>query len=213
MKKSKKVVTAIVGVVVALSVISFSAAAALGFHAMVTLFKGRVAPLGVVTENYRVRISSEDRSYGRVADFTNNETTEFPILNNVKYDIDNGVWTSGDKPIETPTAIFKLDSTEGTVENCKLRSKVDGNEMLVPTIRVGVVLEYPSGEKKAAILNGVADTTATTIDLSEVPYSMNIGVISSDEPVTVTACAWVDKNALSQVDTYADDLTVSLIVY
>lgn len=211
MKKSKKVVTAIVGVVVALSVISFSAAAALGFHAMVTLFKGRVAPLGVVTENYRVRISSEDRSYGRVADFTNNETTEFPILNNVKYDIDNGVWTSGDKPIETPTATFKLDSTEGTVENCRLRLKVEGNEMLVPTIRVGVVLEYPSGEKKATILNGATDTTA--IDLSEEPYSMNIGVISSDEPVTVTASAWVDKNTLSQIDTYADDLTVSLIVY
>ena len=211
MKKRTKVVTAIVGVVVALSVITLSAAAALGFHAMATLFKGRVAPLGVVAEDGRVRISDVDRSYGRVADFTNNETTEFPILNNVKYDINKGVWTSGDKPIETPTATFKLDSTEGAVENCRFRTKVDGNEMLVPTIRVGVVLEYPSGEKKAAILNGVTDTTA--VDLSEMPYSMNIGVISSDEPVTVTACAWVDQKALSQVDTYADDLTVSLIVY
>ena len=210
--KRIKLFPAVISAVLMISIATMTAAAALGFFGKATLFKGRIAPLGVVTEDTRIRFIKGE-ALGRVADLANEEI-EFPALTDVKYDINAGVWLSGEEsiPKATPTVSFKIASDVGRIENLRCRLDIEGEDQLASTIRVGIVLEYPSGEKKAAILNGFEDVAA--VDVSVAPYSMNIGKIDSGEPVSVTAYAWVDKNALSQVGKYADDeFAVSLIIY
>lgn len=198
-------------VVLALNIGAISVAAQLGYLGKATMFKGKIETLGVVSENPQITFIFEDESVGKYADFTTEESSDFPILDNVVYIGDGRWWDISADRGATMAHSFNITTEYGEAENLRCHLDVSGNGQLAPCIRVGITLGYPSGECKQAILNGFTDEGE---DISVAPYSIDIGTVSADEPVRVDACIWVDKTALAEAGIYKNsEMEVSLVVY
>lgn len=212
-QKTEKLFVVLLAITLAFCVSVASVAASLGYFGKATMFRGRVEMLSVVTENPQIVFMTSDAGepIGEYADVATDAPIDFPVLEKVEYF--DGKWVDtvgGRSPIYASS--FKICTEYGSAENLRCHLAVNGNIQLAPTVRVGLFFEYATGGKIATVLNGFNDAANT--DISVNPYSADIGYVSADQPVKVTACIWVDKIALTEAGIYGDnEMEVSLVIY
>ncbi len=188
--------------------------AAMGYLGKATVFRGHPEILGVQSEDPRITFRFENENLDALADFANPNGDEFPILETHSIYPRNGSWLSaGDGKDPIGGATFQVDTFNvEVVKNIRCHLLVEGNNQLASSIRCGIVTKDSEGTIRYGLLNGLSGDEG--VDISHEPYSVEIPDIYANQPVSITAYLWVDKDALDEAGIYTNsDMEVSLIFY